>query len=162
MQSIPEKINPIKFGQKQISLSGSYPVEYFPRIKDITEDEVMINLDFFIENNHIPCLKGKAIINAKLVCQRCLNKVNIKINTKIKLAFIKNKEQEKQLNSDFETILITSEELSLTELITDEVLISIPMIAMHKHNCSKYENKNLSKLQKNNPFAILKQLKNKE
>ena len=65
------------------------------------------------------------------------------------------------LDPSFETILNADEEFSAIEFITDEVLISIPMIPMHSHECQSYKDESpVIEQKRKNPFAVLEQLKN--
>jgi len=69
--------------------------------------------------------------------------------------------QADELDDSFETILNADEEFSTIEFITDEVLITIPMIPMHSHDCQSYKDKSpIMEQKRENPFAVLEQLKN--
>jgi len=95
-------------------------------------------------------------------CQRCLCDVDISLEPKFKLAYLNNEQQGDEIDSSYETVLIKSEEFSSIELITDEILISIPMIPMHKNDCSMNIDAEILTNQKSeSPFAILKQVKAK-
>ncbi len=164
MQGIPENIKLFSFAKKGLIFSHIYKVKDFPRIRDIVtniNDEVKVELSFYIEDNNIPCIKGRIELKVALDCQRCLDEVSLHLNPSFNLAFLKNEQQGEGLDSSFETILNENEEFSTIEFITDEVLISIPMIPMHSHECVSYKDKQLIEEQKReNPFAILEQLKN--
>ncbi|MBW5290264.1 MAG: hypothetical protein Rsou_1876 [Candidatus Ruthia sp. Asou_11_S2] len=123
------------------------------------DDEVKVELSFYIENNSIPCIEGIIKLNAMVDCQRCLNEVNLHLSPSFKLGFLKNEQQGEALDSNFETILNADEAFSTIEFITDEVLISIPMSPMHSHKCQSYQDKERIKQEKHNPFAILKHIK---
>ncbi|BBB22773.1 conserved hypothetical protein [Abyssogena phaseoliformis symbiont OG214] len=162
MQGIPDAIKLFSFAKKGLNLSHIYQVKDFPRMKKLLsniDDEVKVELSFYIENNSIPCIEGIVKLNAVVDCQRCLNEVNLCLNPSFKLGFLKNEEQGETLDLSFETILNADEAFSTIEFITDEVLISIPMSPMHSHKCQSYQNKERIKQEKHNPFAILKHTK---
>ncbi|ABL02242.1 protein of unknown function DUF177 [Candidatus Ruthia magnifica str. Cm (Calyptogena magnifica)] len=163
MQGIPDTIKLFNFSKKGLNFSHIYQVKDFPRMKKLLsniDDEMKVELSFYIENNSIPCIEGVVKLNAMVNCQRCLNKVNLRLSPSFKLGFLKNEQQGETLDSSFETILNADEAFSTIEFITDEVLISIPMSPMHPHKCQSYQDKERIKQEKHNPFAILKQLKN--
>ncbi len=163
MQGIPENIKLFSFAKKGLIFSQQYQLKDFPRIKEIVsnaDDNIFVELNFYIENNKIPCIEGKIKLDVALDCQRCLDEVKIQLSPEFKLAFIKNEQQGEELDPSFETILNEDEEFSTIEFITDEVLISIPMIPMHSHECQSYKDKDTEeKQERDNPFAILEQLK---
>ena len=170
MRGIPDTIKLFSFAKKGLNLSHTYQVKDFPRMKKLLgniDDEVKVELSFYIENNSIPCIEGVVKLSAVVDCQRCLNDVELHLSPRFKLGFLKNEQQGEALDSSFETILNADEAFSTIEFITDEVLISIPMSPMHSHKCQSYQDKErIDKQKQHNPFAILKhtktQYKNKE
>jgi len=163
MQGLPKQLKLFSFAKKGLSFSQKFKVEDFPRISDIvsnTGDEVKVELSFYLENNNIPCISGSIELSAELECQRCLEDVKIHLNPKFDLAFIANENQAQDLDPKLETVIFNDEDLSIIEFLTDEVLISIPMIPMHEHECISYkDDQKLDKQERENPFAILKELK---
>ncbi len=164
MQGIPTNIKLLSFSKKGLIFSQIFSVKDFPRINEIVtnpNDKVTVDLSFFIENNRIPCIEGSVKLEVALDCQRCLTEVKLQLNPVFKLAFIIHENQADELDDSFETILNADEEFSTIEFITDEVLITIPMIPMHSHDCQSYKDKSpIMKQKRENPFAVLEQLKN--
>ncbi|AYQ56935.1 hypothetical protein MS2017_1238 [Bathymodiolus thermophilus thioautotrophic gill symbiont] len=165
-QGIPEQIKLFKFATKALIFSQVYQVRDFPRISALASNQdaaVNVALNFSLEEGRIPCVKGEIKLDLALTCQRCLDEVSVHLEPKFQLAFLKNEQQGEALSANFETILNTDEEFSTIEFITDEVLISVPMTPMHKHECASYQDTQpINKQKRENPFAILQQLKNKE
>lgn len=165
-QGIPEIIKLFKFASKGAIFSQQYQVKDFPRISELASNQdsvVDVKLSFELEKGRIPCIKGEVKLDLALTCQRCLNEVSVYLEPKFQLAFLKNEQQGETLDASFETILNTDEEFSTIEFITDEVLISVPMTPMHEHKCVSYQDTQpINEQKKENPFAILKQLKTKE
>jgi uncharacterized protein len=161
-QGIPDKIKLFNFAKKGLIFSQKYQLKDFPRIGTLVSnvnDPMDVELSFYLEKGRVPCIKGKIELDVTLTCQRCLDEVSIHLKPNFKLGFLKNEQQGEELDSSFETILNTDEEFSTIEFITDEVLISIPMIPMHSHKCVSYKDKKVEEQKSENPFAILKQLK---
>ncbi|HIB31205.1 MAG TPA: hypothetical protein EYO25_04385, partial [Candidatus Thioglobus sp.] len=154
----------LSFSKKGLIFSQIFSVKDFPRINEIVtnpNDKITVDLSFFIENNRIPCIEGNVKLEVALDCQRCLTEVKLQLNPVFKLAFIIHENQADELDDSFETILNADEEFSTIEFITDEVLITIPMIPMHSHDCQSYKDKSpIMEQKRENPFAVLEQLKN--
>ncbi len=162
-QGIPEQIKLFKFSSRALFFSQSYKVRDFPRISDLVSNQdstVDVGLGFSLKDGKIPCIKGEIKLDLALSCQRCLNEVSIHLEPKFQLAFVQNEQQSEELDSSFEAILGADDEFSTIEFITDEVLISIPMTPMHDYECASYQDTQpISEQKRENPFAILEQLK---
>ncbi|SMN14550.1 COG1399 protein, clustered with ribosomal protein L32p [uncultured Candidatus Thioglobus sp.] len=163
-QGIPDTIKLFRFASRSLTFSQCYQVKDLPRISKLLSNQdstVDVKLSFNLEEGKIPCIKGEIKLDAVLTCQRCLDEVSIHLQPKFQLAFLQNEQQGETLSTSFETILNTDEEFSTIEFITDEVLIVIPMTPMHKHKCASYQDTQpINQQKRENPFAILQQLKN--
>ncbi len=163
-QGIPEQIKLFKFASRSLIFSQTYKVKNFPRIKNLANNQdstVDVNLRFNLEYGKIPCIKGDIKLDLMLNCQRCLGEVKLYLEPKFQLAFVKNEQQGEEIDSNFEVIINADDEFSTIEFITDEVLISIPMMPMHDYECASYQDTQpIIKQKYKNPFAILEQLKN--
>jgi len=121
-----------------------------------------------------------------LQCQRCMDNYNLDLNCDISIAFVENEFQQKQAEeSDYDIFRLAKRELfDPRVLIEDELLLALPQIPMHSEseigkNCDVRVNfidddnietaeighsgkdiKQSEQLDEDNPFAILKQLKN--
>ncbi len=147
----------LSFARKGLIFSAKYPLKDFPRISDLiknTDDFCTVALEFSLERN-IPCVRGTLKFDVLLTCQRCLNDLKISQNPNFNVAFLTNEHQKYEIDSSFETLLNTNQEFSTIDFLTDEILISLPMIPMHTHQCVAYQNHSP---QKHNPFAQLKHI----
>lgn len=163
-QGIPEQIKLFKFASRGLSFSKSYKLRDLPRVSELVsnlDDFVSVELSFMLEINNVPCIIGEMELNVNLPCQRCLNDVNIYLKPKFKLAFLQNEKQGEELDFSYDTVLNNDEEFSTIEFITDEVLISMPMIPMHNYDCTidQQDSMHFEKQKRVSPFAILKQTK---
>ena len=75
------------------------------------------------------------------------------------LAFLRHEQQFEELDSHYEIYIIEEEELATHDLISDEILLSIPMVSTHDYNCIKEINEQEIIMEKSeNPFTILKNI----
>mgnify|MGYP003859092899 FL=1 len=93
-------------------------------------------------------------------CQRCLDDLSIALKVNFNLAFVKHDQQSEELDSNYEIYVIEEEELATHNLISDEILLSIPMVPTHDYDCIKEINEQeIVEGKSENPFAILKKIK---
>jgi uncharacterized protein len=162
-KSLPDQLKLFNFAKKEISLSGLYQISDFPRITEIAsnkKDNVRVELSFYLKNNKTPCVEGIIELDIVLTCQRCLDNLSIALKVNFNLAFVRNDQQSEELDSHYEIYVIEEEELATFDLISDEILLSIPMVPTHDYDCIKEINEQeIVEGKSENPFAILKKLK---
>ena len=162
-KSLPNQLKLFNFAKKEVSLSGLYQISDFPKISDIAnnkKDNVRVDLSFYLKNNKTPCVEGIIELDIVLTCQRCLDDLSIALKIDFNLAFVRNDQQSEELDSHYEIYVIEEEELATFDLISDEILLSIPMVPTHDYDCIKDINgQEIVEEKSENPFAILKKLK---
>ena len=152
----------LKYAKKNLSVTDEFNIEDLARINGIASnnsDKIKVNYSFYLENNTTPCLDGEVSLIIYLTCQRCLEELPVSLNLNFSLAFVKNKSQAEELSKHLEIYLFEGEELSLMDLISDEILLSIPMVPKHNLDClSSFKEHNNYEQVKESPFAILKNI----
>ena len=162
-KSLPDQLKLFNFAKKEISLSGLYQISDFPRISEITsnkKDNIKVDLSFYLKNSKTPCVDGIIELDIVLSCQRCLDDLSIALKVNFNLAFVKHDQQSEELDSHYEIYVFEKEELATIDLISDEILLSIPMVPTHDYDCIKDINEQeIVEEKSENPFAILKKIK---
>jgi uncharacterized protein len=163
-KKLPIKINFYNFAKKEVKLNGDYKVSELSRLSEIASnenDKVEVDLSFHLENERIPCVEG--IIKSILVldCQRCLDSLQVDLKVPFSIAFARNEFQADSLDDKFEIYIIgDDEELETKDLITDEILLSIPMAPSHDYDCGlKTDKGNIVEEVREHPFDVLKNIK---
>ena len=162
-KKLPKKINFFNFAKKEVDLHSEYKIANVPRVSEIarnTEDNLKVYLSFHLENEKTPCVEG--IIKLKLVldCQRCLDNLELDLRVTFRIAFTRNESQTDSLDDKFEIYLIGEEELDTKNLITDEILLSIPMAPSHDFDCGlKTDKGDITEEIREHPFDALKNIK---
>ena len=160
---LPKKINFYNFAKKEAMLNGDYLISDLSRLCEIANNEndnVEVDLAFHLENGKTPCVEG--IIKLKLVldCQRCLDNLEMDLRVTFGIAFTRNESQTDSLDDKFEIYLIGEEELDIENLITDEILLSIPMAPSHDFDCGlKTDKGDIVEEVREHPFDALKNIK---
>jgi len=162
-KSLPGQIKLFNFAKKENRLSGLYRISDFPKISEIANnkrDKVVVDLSFYLKNNKTPCVEGIIKLDILVSCQRCLDNLSIPLKININLAFVKHNQESEELDSDYDIYLIEEEELATNDLISDEILLSIPMVPVHDYDCKKEIIKHeIIEEKSENPFDILKKIK---
>ena len=162
-KSLPDQLKLFKLAKKEVSLSGHFQISDFPKISEIVSnkrDKVIVDLSFYLKNNKTPCVEGIIELDIVLACQRCLDDLSIALKADFNLAFVRDVQESDELDSLYEIYVIEDEELATHDLISDEILLSIPMVPTHDYDCiDEINEQEIIGEKSENPFTILKKIK---
>jgi len=164
VKQLPKTIKLFNFAKKEVNLHGECKISNISRLSEITKndkDSIEVDLSFHLENEKTPCVEG--IINLKVVldCQRCLDDLEMDLRVPFNLAFVRHENQADELDERYEIYHVgDDEELETLDLITDEILLSIPMAPSHNFECGfKVDQEKTVEEVREHPFDVLKNLK---
>ena len=163
-KKLPKKINFFNFAKKEVKLNGDFKVSELSRLSEIASnenDKVEVDLSFRLENKRVPCVEGTIKSILVLDCQRCLDSLQVDLKVPFDLAFARNELHADSIDEKFEIYIIgDDEELKIKDLITDEILLSIPMAPSHDYDCGlKTDKGNIVEEVREHPFDVLKNIK---
>jgi uncharacterized protein len=192
---LPELIEPVRLAEKNSLLEGRVSLARMKRLapslykgaaggneneSSENQGELEVKLQFGIDENRQANIRGRIVGNIQLICQRCMQAMTFKVDNKVSLAIVGTDTQAANLPGYYEP-LVTDEEgnVSLTELVEDELILALPTVAMHDiKECpagdrfvSKQERPKQGQVSdadqdvesgRPNPFAVLEQLKKKK
>jgi DUF177 domain-containing protein len=77
------------------------------------------------------CVRGKVQADLVLTCQRCFGKLGFPVKTDFNLAWVRSEKEAAELPDLYEPLLSDSGRVNIAELIEDELLLTLPISAMH-------------------------------
>jgi DUF177 domain-containing protein len=69
---------------------------------------------------------------AQLQCQRCLQPLQVPLHARVRLALLSSAQEAARVPEDLEPVLASGGRVSLGELITEELLLSLPLVPLHE------------------------------
>jgi uncharacterized protein len=129
------------------------------------EGELEVSLELGRDEDGTHYLAGSVQGRLALRCQRCLEPMDYPLDVAFRLGLVHSQEQMERLSDRYEPLLISGEPASLAEVITDEVLLALPIVPLHsgvstcRPPATDYQISASS--QRESPFAVLAQLKQK-
>jgi len=164
VKKLPKTLKLFNFAKKEVNLHGECKISNMPRVSEIAKndnDSIEVDLSFHLDNGKIPCVKGIIDLKVVLDCQRCLDDLEIDLNIPFKLAFLKYENQADGLDNSYEIYHTQEvEEIETIDFITDEILLSIPMVPSHNFECGlKVDQEKIVEDVRKHPFDVLKNLK---
>jgi uncharacterized protein len=127
---------------------------------------VSVELRFFRDEMGLRVINGTVSALVLLECQRCLEPVEVKLNSEVNLSLVFTDEQAKALSKSYDALMVSpSEDLSLLELVDEELLLCLPDYAYHEaDDClisykKQDDDFQAAESKKKNAFSVLSDLK---
>lgn len=149
-------------------LSESVPVGVFPRLAETLLDKaakVQVDIRVSRSSSGIPVVEGRLGGRFQRQCQRCLEPVDVEIEADLRLA-VAGQDSDHLLPAGFEPWQSDDADVVLKDLVEDELLLALPMVARHEDEsqCGELARQPGQEApeeapRRHNPFAVLKDLK---
>lgn len=133
-KTLAVKLNPKHFAIRHGHLDDTSALSEFPRLADLlANDEGVVNwvLDGYLDEKKRIVLTGSIVGQLPLRCQRCLNSYNHEIKFSFRVSPISEEKMATQLPEGYEPLLLEEEELSIADLLSDEIILALPLIGRH-------------------------------
>ncbi len=174
MSRLPEHLDPWRAVERAWCLEGSLPLHECKRLAAVladTQGRVEYRIEFFHGARRRPCVRGWMKARVRLVCQRCLQAVEKRLDSLFTLALVEGLDEAGALSEEYEPLLVTENRVYPREIIEDELLLALPLIAVHEADeyCEadsvlakgkgQSDHEPDTERAVDNPFSVLEQLK---
>ncbi len=168
---VPAILDSRKVFRQGLLIEGSIAVAELKQLCSMlssAEGRVSARLEFGFDDARRRKIEGRVYGELSLQCQRCLDTVRVAVSEPINLAVVSSEDSARQLPADIDPLLDVDEEIRPPELIEEQMILGLPIVATHKH-CEPHtasvtppakasEKQSASSV--SNPFAVLAALKN--
>ena len=138
MSRLPKTVDPIKLGKHQATLTGYLSLRDFNRLQEILNQEgqvVDVVLQFGQDRSRVYFIKGQIKATVNLICQRCNQPMEYEIKSEFVLSPVISDAHAKKLPDGYEPVWMENDRVFLMDMIEDEILLALPMIAKHENDC---------------------------
>lgn len=166
--ALPPSLDLARAARQTYGLQGRLPVKSLPRLAAVLASdagEVQVVLEAGMDTGRRVTVTGSIDAVLELQCQRCLEPVQLTVHAEPYLAWVKTDEQLAALPEDYEPLLSADGQVALKELVTDELLLALPLVPRHEGDaaCGGFteaaERPADPEEARKNPFAELAKLK---
>ena len=160
VHTLPLHIDPIKMADAGMTFSGELPADSFPELADLIAEfaaPVKVVLEFAVDFEGNRYLSGKLQADLTLICQRCLKPYLYKVDSTFCLSPVKSEKEAKHLPQHYEPLML-GDDILLTEIIQQELVLALPMVPMHDDAVCSAKPATAA-LKPANPFAKLAEMK---
>lgn len=160
----PENVDPWRVSEQKQTFSGSVQLGDLSRLAPLLsrlEGVAEYRFLFSRDQHRRPLIEGHVEATLWQTCQRCLEEMPIRVDSNFSLVVVQGYDEAEQLDDTFEPLLAEEGAVSLLELVEDELLLALPVVALHAHcEAPAYDDEEMTVEEpRENPFAALKHLK---
>ena len=137
--TLPVTIEPFRLAAKGSTLAGTLETAAMPRLREAVHgcaERVTLELAFGRDEQGVACVRGLVTGRVELICQRCLEPMEYTIEAEVCLGAVRGESAMQALPGEYEPLLVDEEgRYPLSTLVEDELLLALPIAAMHGHAC---------------------------
>jgi uncharacterized protein len=165
---LPDRLDLYAAAEAGRVIKGRIALANLARVLPLTasgEGELEVALELGRDQEGTHYLAGTIQGMLELQCQRCLELMGYPLNVRFRLGLVQNLDDVQYLTDRYEPLIVTPEPALLADVISDEVLLALPIAPLHEDmdNCREVTADYHASAdgQEDNPFAVLEQLKQK-
>ena len=128
IQARTDAVSPHELARKGGQFSGEIPLAAFPRLRSLVlgDGSVAVELGFMRDDEGLSRVRGRAVLAPMLQCQRCLEPVARRLDVAIDLCVVRSEEQAAEMAEQFDTFVLTEDDVSIVDLVEDDLLLALP------------------------------------
>lgn len=166
---LPHHVDAVKLCQQGGRLSGSTSLAQLHRLGEQLchqNGQAQVDWQFSLDEQSRKVIHGTVTAILPLVCQRCLEQVDVAVQADTNLALVWSDEQAAQLSRSLDPMLMETDVLDVLAAVEDELLLALPIVATHETGAcevaQQIENPQAEESVEEkspNPFQVLANLK---
>lgn len=165
---LPITIRPTQSAQRRLVCDGVFKLSEMTRLLAVCEgksEQVQVNVKFDVDERGLTVMSGTASALVALICQRCTEPFEYKLEVSFTFSPAKNAEAAEEIPSYYDVVeLDENGEVNLRDLVEEELMLMVPLIPRHELKDCPAQADSVwgelpEELEKPNPFDVLKQLK---
>ena len=165
--TLPITIEPFRLAAKGSTLAGTLETVEMSRLQEAVHgcaERVTLELSFERDEQGVASVRGRVTGQVELICQRCLEPMEYTIEAEVCLGVVRGESAMQALPGEYEPLLVGEDgSYPLSTLVEDELLLALPIAAMHEHACAEPvpagPGERCHPAARENPFAGLARLK---
>ncbi len=166
---LPKHLDPFKSALQRSDYQGVVSARDMPRLQQSTagvSEYIDVEVKFDIDAQGLTYFEGRIQGEVSLICQRCNHPFRQTLDTRFCFSPIKAGADTDELPDVYEPVEVNDHgEIDLLQVFEDELILALPIVAMHGDVDCNMSNANMSfgeiepADERPNPFEVLKELK---
>jgi len=171
-ERLPEHFEANALARRGARFSGTLALAQMPRLAESLhspDGEVQVELEFAQDPDGLVVIRGRIEAQLALICQRCLEPMTLPVDRSFTLGVVADEALANRLPESYDPLVDGGQPVSTRDMVEDELLLSLPLVAMHpaeqcpaaKQPPTDGQTEQPEKPARENPFAVLAELKRK-
>jgi uncharacterized protein len=165
---LPQKVDPFRFAENEISLEGVISIKDMARLSpSLGSDagQVEVRVAFGVDEQGTRFMRGDYNAHLVLQCQRCMETFEDEVSGNLLLGIVTTEEAIDELPKNYDAIVIKDGSLTIQDVVEDELILSLPIVPMHSTiNCKiilplAMESAEIAETEQENPFKVIELLR---
>lgn len=134
---LPRWVAARKFAARSQCLRGRVDARDLPRLMGaVAGADVPVDVELtFVDAEDGPEIHGCIETRVTMTCERCLEPMEVALTAKPALGLVRDDRDAAALPERLDPCLASDEDLDLFELVEDELLLTLPIVAKHQKQC---------------------------
>jgi uncharacterized protein len=169
MHHLPDRLDLIATAEAGRDLRGRLAVAGLERLLPALasdQGELEIELHLGKDAGGTRFLAGTIHGEVILDCQRCMKDMTLPLDLEFRLGLLRDEHAVGTLPDCYEPLAVTAEPTYIADIIAEEILLALPIVPLHRGSdeCHAFVKayKPPEGKQRENPFAVLAELKQKQ
>lgn len=168
---LPKMIDTRKHADQHSEYQGVLQASELPRLNDAVEEiaQVQVEVNFGRDEQRRMQIRGTATCAVSMICQRCLQPSDQEMTITLDAVMVFSDERAKAMPQTLD-VWVVPEIANLHELIEDELLLALPIVAYHAESVgctppeivAATEEVEPAPVERESPFAVLRALKTEQ
>ncbi|TDJ17606.1 MAG: hypothetical protein E2O65_07715 [Gammaproteobacteria bacterium] len=133
-KALPEQLYPLRLARHGESLAASVATEQMPRLAEMLLERAGradFELHFGHDDGGQACVLGRIEAKLTVLCQRCLEPMDITVERQVRLALVADDAEAAQADAGYDPLLVADRPISLADLLEDELILAMPNFSRH-------------------------------
>ena len=137
----PERVAPRKLCHGNGTINSTIPLAKLLRLGEYLDDnhgQAEVFLSFSRDESGLCALAGEAAADVRMLCQRCLDTVDVHLTTTFRLYIAEDEEDAVRIgqkmaehHDNLDVVVCDDGKLELMTVVEDELIMSLPIVAAH-------------------------------
>ncbi len=133
--ALPDRVRPLELARTGTRMEGELALQGMDRLAPSLAragEQVQVWLHFGCDAQNVRYIRGRVTTTLELTCQRCLEAMLFPVDIAVSLGIIGAAAEAERLPGAYEPLLLDeSESVSLKTVVEDELLLALPLVALH-------------------------------
>jgi uncharacterized protein len=133
--ALPLSLDLLQSARRDVSLAGRLAVAQLSRLTPNLareQGEAVVELRIHMGADRRVLVEGRIEADLQLVCQRCMQPMTLSVRAHLHLAWVKSEDEAAELPEVYEPLLAPDGRVTLIEMVTDELLLALPLVPRHE------------------------------